>query len=267
LVADKYNNSHTFQIMDSSYYHVLYWLPHVIIDMPTFQIHFMSTPHACGLLGVLNLLYSQCCGIVIQRLNYSYRHQWNGALHCGHLLLATLKVIMHYKWYMCWQVPKIHAPSNTNGEQQISHSSPFVWKVELWAKKAPLFFLTWQWHILNWAQDASPNLCLHSLPSWVNCQKTFQISWCQPMWSKPPIFTIFHLHSYELHLHLHSSKCCQNACKMHVVQIPFNHFHKRFNISSKLFFHINQSLMVAFNVFHGILAFFFHLSGPCECLL
>jgi len=53
--------------------HLLYWLPHVRTNMPTFQIHFMSMLHACGLFGVLNLLYSQCCGMAIQKLNCSYR--------------------------------------------------------------------------------------------------------------------------------------------------------------------------------------------------
>jgi hypothetical protein len=112
-------------MMDSAYYHSSYWFPHLITNMSTFQIHFMSIPHACGLLGVLNLLYSQCCGMAIQKLNCSYRHQWNGALHCGHLFLATIKTIRHCGWYMCWQVPKIHAPFGPNGEQQIRHSSPF----------------------------------------------------------------------------------------------------------------------------------------------
>jgi uncharacterized membrane protein YciS (DUF1049 family) len=127
-ITDGYNNSHAFWIMDSSYCHSSYWLSHVRTDMPTFQIHFMFTPHACGLLGVLNLLYSQCCGMVIWKLNYSYRHRWNGALHCGHLFLTNSKMIKHYGRYMCWQVPKIHAPSGSNGEQQIRHSSPFCVK-------------------------------------------------------------------------------------------------------------------------------------------
>jgi hypothetical protein len=87
------------------------------------------------------------------------------------------------------------------------------------------------------------------------------------MWSKPPIFTIFCLHFYKFCLHLCSSRCCQNTCKMHVVQIPFGCLHKCFNISSILFFCINQHLMVTFNVFHGIQAFFFPFNGPCKCLL
>jgi hypothetical protein len=61
---------------------------------------------------------------------------------------------------------------------------------------------------------------------------------------------------------LHSSRSCQNTCKMHVVQISFGRLHKQFNISSILFSHVNQCLMVAFNVFHIIQTFFFHLSGP-----
>ncbi len=56
------------------------------------------------------------------RLNCSYECQWNGALHCGHLFLVTIKMIRHCKWYMCWQVPKIYAPCDLNGEQQIRHS-------------------------------------------------------------------------------------------------------------------------------------------------
>jgi hypothetical protein len=61
-------------------------------------------------------------------LNFSYRCQWNGALHCEHLLFTTIKVIRHCKWYMCWQVLKIHASSSWNGKQQIRHSSPFCMK-------------------------------------------------------------------------------------------------------------------------------------------
>jgi hypothetical protein len=114
--------------MDSSYCHLSYWFPHVIINMPTFQIHFMSVPHACGLLGVLNILYSQCCGMAAWILNCLYRCQWNGAPHYGHLFLATIKVIRHCRWYTCWQVPKIHAPFGPNGEQQIRNSSPFCMK-------------------------------------------------------------------------------------------------------------------------------------------
>jgi hypothetical protein len=76
------------------------------------------------------------------------------------------------------------------------------------------------------------------------------------MWLEPPIFIIFRLHSYEFRLCLQTSRCCQNTCKMHVVQIPFCWLHKRFSISSILFFHINQHLMVAFNVFHKIQTFF-----------
>ncbi len=115
-------------IMDLSYCHWLYWLPHVIINMPTFQIHFMFVPHACDLLGVLNLLYSSCCGMATQKLNCSYECRWNGDLCCGHLLLVTIKMIRHCEWYMCWQMPKIDAPSSLNGEQQIRHSSPFFVK-------------------------------------------------------------------------------------------------------------------------------------------
>jgi hypothetical protein len=129
--------------MDLSYCDLLYQFLHVIIDMPTFQIYFMYTPNACGLLSVLNLLYSHYCGMVVQKLNCSYRHWWNGALHCGHFLLATIKVIRHCRWYMCWQLPKIHAPSSPNGEQQIRHNSPLC--VKGWCvghKSSLVFFYT-----------------------------------------------------------------------------------------------------------------------------
>jgi hypothetical protein len=150
--------------MDSSYCHSPYWFPHVITNMSTFQIHFMYAPHACDLLGVLSLLYSQCCGMAIQRLSCPYRRQWNRALHCGHLFLATIKMIRHCGWYMCWQVPKIHVPFGPNGEQQIRHDSPF-WGV---GHKISFFFLTGWWHIPNWLWNVSPNLCFHSLAFWVN---------------------------------------------------------------------------------------------------
>ncbi len=48
----------------------------------------------------------------------------------------------------------------------------------------------------------------------------------------------------------------QNTCKMHVVWILFGHLHKRFNSSLIWFLHINQHLMVTFNVFHRIQVFF-----------
>lgn len=57
------------------------WIHHIVIghidspiitDIPTIQIHFMFTPHVCGLLGMLIMLYSQCCGMAAWRLNYSY---------------------------------------------------------------------------------------------------------------------------------------------------------------------------------------------------
>jgi hypothetical protein len=127
--------------MDFSYRHSSYWLPHVMIDMQGFQIHFMFVPHACGLLGVLNILYSQCCGMATQRLNCSYKCRWNEALHCGHLL-TTIKVIRHCG-YMCWQVPKIHAPYDPNGEQQIEHSSLFCVKGWGVGQKSSLVFF-WQ---------------------------------------------------------------------------------------------------------------------------
>jgi hypothetical protein len=125
--------------MDSSYCHLSYWLPHVITYMLTFQIHFMFMPHACGLLGVSNMLYSQCCGMVVWKLNCSYRCQWNGALHYGHLLFATIKVIKDYGWYMCWQMPKSYPPSSLNGEQQIRHSFPFC--VKGWSLGHKSFFI------------------------------------------------------------------------------------------------------------------------------
>jgi len=128
----------------------------VVLTPSTFQIHFMFAPHACGLLGVLNMLYSQCCGMAAWRINYLYKHQWNGVLHFGHLLLATIKVIKHCVWYMCWQVPKIHAPFNPNGEQQIRYSFPFCMRIEVWATRVPLFFLTQRCHIPNWTWDVSP---------------------------------------------------------------------------------------------------------------
>jgi hypothetical protein len=133
--------------------------------MSIFQIHFMYAPHVCGLLGVLNILYSQCCGMATQRLNCSYRHRWNGVLHCGHLLLATVKVMRHCKWYICWQVPKIHVSFGSNGEQKIRHSSPFCMKGWGVGHKSSLFFLIRQWQIPNRAQDVSPNLYLHFPPS------------------------------------------------------------------------------------------------------
>jgi hypothetical protein len=79
--------------------------------------------------------------ITHRRLNCLYKRRWNGALHCGHdLLLATIKVIRHCKWYLCWQVPKIHAPSSPNGEQQIKHNSPFCGKgSSVGHKSSPIF--------------------------------------------------------------------------------------------------------------------------------
>jgi len=148
--------------------HLSYWLPHVITNMPTFQIHFMSTPHACGLLGVLNLLYSQCGGMAAQKMNCTYRHWWNGALHCELLLLVTIKVIRHCEWYLCWQMPKIHAPFGPNGEQQIKHSSPFCMKGWSWATRIPFFFYT----AMTYSQLSSrcvTNLCLHFPTSLVKC--------------------------------------------------------------------------------------------------
>jgi hypothetical protein len=99
-------------------------------------------------------------------------------------------------------------------------------------KNSLFFLITWQWNIPNRIWDALPNQYLHSSPSWVNCQETFQISWAifQTVWLEPAIFTVFYLHFYELYFHLHSLRCCQNTCKMHVVQILFGCFHKRFNI-------------------------------------
>jgi hypothetical protein len=158
--------------MDLSYCHSSYWFPHLITNMSTFQIHFMFAFHAYGLLGVLNLLYSQCCGMATQRLYCSYKCQWNGTLHYGHLFLTTIKMIRHCGWYMCWQVPKIHAPFGPNGEQQIKNSFPF-WGV---GHKISLVFLTRWWHIPKWPQDLSLNLCLHSLTFLVICQETFWIS-------------------------------------------------------------------------------------------
>jgi hypothetical protein len=155
--------------------HSLYWLPHVITNMPTFQIHFMFTPHACGLLGVLNLLYSQCCGMAVQKLNCMYRCKWNGALHCEHLLLATIKMIRHCEWYLCWQMPKICASFGPNGEQQINHNSPFCVKGWSVGHKSSLFLNT----AMTYSQLSSrcvTNLCLHSPTSLVKCQETFQIS-------------------------------------------------------------------------------------------
>jgi hypothetical protein len=34
---------------------------------------------------------AQCCGMVVWRLNCSYKHQWNGALHCEHPSLPPSK--------------------------------------------------------------------------------------------------------------------------------------------------------------------------------
>jgi hypothetical protein len=124
--------------MHSSYCHLSYWLPHVITYMLTFQIHFMFAPHVCGLLGVSNMLYSQCYGMAVWKLNCSYRCWWNGALHYGYLLFVTIKIIKDYGWYMCWQMPKSHAPSGLNGEQKIKHSSPFY--VKGWSVGHKSFF-------------------------------------------------------------------------------------------------------------------------------
>jgi len=91
---------------------------------------------------ISSMLYFQCCGIAAWRLNCSYRHWWNGALHCGHRLLPIINMIRHCGWYMCWQVLKIHAPSGPNGEQQIKHSSPFCVKGWGVGHKSSSFF----WH-------------------------------------------------------------------------------------------------------------------------
>ncbi len=89
---------------------------------------------------------------------------------------------------------------------------------------------------------------------WKVVRKHFEYPrpWCQTMWSKPPIFMLFYLHSYELFLHLHGSICCQNTCKLHVAWIMLGCLHKHFNIFLILFLHVNQHLMVVFNVFHKI---------------
>jgi len=79
-----------------------------------------------------------CCGMAAQRLNCSYKCRWNEALHCGHLL-TTIKAIRHCG-YMCWQVPKIHAPYEPNGEQQIEHSSLFCMKGWGVGQKSSLVF-------------------------------------------------------------------------------------------------------------------------------
>ncbi len=55
-VIDKYNNLYAFWIMDSSYFHLSYWLPHVITNMLTFQIHFMFVP-----MFVAYWVCSMCC--------------------------------------------------------------------------------------------------------------------------------------------------------------------------------------------------------------
>jgi hypothetical protein len=88
----------------------------------------MFTPHSYGLSSVLKILYSQCCGIVIWKLNCLYRCWWNGILRYGHLLFATIKVIMHYRLYTCWQVPDCHVFFSPKGEQQMKHWSPFFMK-------------------------------------------------------------------------------------------------------------------------------------------
>ncbi len=66
-------------------------------------------------------------------------------LHCGHLFLATIKMIKHCGWYMCWQVPKIHVPFGPNEEQQITHSPFYVKHWGVCHKSFPISF-TWQWH-------------------------------------------------------------------------------------------------------------------------
>jgi hypothetical protein len=83
-----------FESWISLYCHSSYWLPHVITKHANIQIHFMFVPHVCGLLGVLNILYSQCCGMAAWKLNCLYGHQWNEVLHYAQLL-TTSKFILH----------------------------------------------------------------------------------------------------------------------------------------------------------------------------
>jgi len=131
-----------FESWISLYCHSSYWLPHVITKHANIQIHFMFVPHVYGLLGVLNILYSQCCDMAAWKLNCLYGHQWNEVLHYAQLL-TTSKFMRHCRWYMCWQVPNYHAPFSPNGEQQIMHSFPFYMKV--WGvghKNSPNVFYT-----------------------------------------------------------------------------------------------------------------------------
>jgi len=91
--------------------------------------------------------------------------------------------------------------------------------------------------------------------------------WCQTVWSKPPIFTVFFLLSYKLRLHLHSLRCCQNTCKMHVVWISSSHLHKCFNIYFDLVLSYQSTFDGSVKCFLQNLGIFFCFSGLHECLL
>jgi hypothetical protein len=132
-------------------------------------------------------------------LNCLYKCERNGALHCGHLFLTTIKVIRDCKWYMCWQVPKNHVLSCSNGEQQIRHSSPFCMKAWDVGHKNSFFFLTRQWHIPIWAWMCCPVyvpiFCIFNKLS-IFFFKYARL-WCQIVWLKFTIFIVFHLDFYK----------------------------------------------------------------------
>jgi hypothetical protein len=127
------------------------WIRHItefLILTPPWNkkhVNILDSFHVCTpllwLSGVLIILYSKCCGMVIWKLNCLYRCWWNGVLHCGHLFFPTIKVIMHYGLYMCWQVPNCHVLSNPKGEQCMKHWFPFCMKA--WSvghKNSHVFF-------------------------------------------------------------------------------------------------------------------------------
>lgn len=121
-----YKASHAFWIWDSSNCHSSYWHLNAINDMPTYQIHHISTPHAWGQLGVLYWLYSQHFSMATWRLNCAYWWWWNKALHHEHLLLTTINVITYYKWYMCGKMPNSHTPFGPYGFCQSTHRSSLL---------------------------------------------------------------------------------------------------------------------------------------------
>jgi hypothetical protein len=113
LVTNKYNNSHAFWIMDSSYCHWSYWL--------SYNNKHANDPNPFH-------VYAPCLWPVGCVNHVVFPMLWDGRLKtelfilvlvkCGptlHFLLATITVIKHCEWYMCWQVPKSHVPFCPNG--------------------------------------------------------------------------------------------------------------------------------------------------------